>query len=227
MQPYELDREALYRKFQTKAEGLSSKEAEHRLADFGPNEIERGRKKSYLIAYLRQYVQFFAVLLEVASLLAFIADHYVPDQGNDILGYAIIIAVIINATFTFWQEYKADRSMEALLSLMPTMVTLLREGSRLTIDAKGLVPGDIILLEEGDKIAADAVLTEQTTLTSIPLPLTENLNLQDGRSKRKIVQQEPWMQKTWSLQGLLSFQAVGGLLSLPQDWRRNSARSRH
>ncbi len=164
MQPFRLDKKALYEKFQTREEGLGHKEAERRLESFGPNEIESGRKKSYLKAYFKQYVQFFAILLEIASLLAFIADLYVPDQGNDILGYAIIVAVIINATFTFWQEYKADKSMEALLSLMPTMVTVVREGSRVTTDAKMLVPGDIILLEEGDKIAADAVLTEQTTL---------------------------------------------------------------
>ncbi len=182
MQPYRLDREALYRKFHTKAEGLSAKEAERRLTDFGPNEIESGRKKNYLKEYLRQYVQFFAVLLEVASFLAFTADRYVPNEGNDILGYAIIIAVVINATFTFWQEYKADKSMEALLRLMPSMVTLLREGNRQTIDAKGLVPGDIILLEEGDKIAADAVLTEQTTLYIN----TSALNGESKPSKREI-----------------------------------------
>ncbi|WP_345975382.1 cation-transporting P-type ATPase [Sulfurimonas sp. HSL3-7] len=164
MEPFRLGREALYREFHTKAQGLSAKEAARRLTDFGPNEIESGKKKSYLKAYVRQYVQFFAILLEVAAFLAFIADHYVPGEGNDILGYAIIVAVIINATFTFWQEYKADKAMEALLRLMPTMVTLLREGNTQTIDAKGLVPGDIILLEEGDKIAADAVLTEQTAL---------------------------------------------------------------
>ena len=164
MEPFRLGREELYREFHTKEEGLSEKEAERRLTDFGFNEIETGTKKSYLKEYFRQYVQFFAILLEVAAFLAFIADRYVPDQGNDILGYAILVAVIINATFTFWQEYRADKAMEALLKLMPTMVTLLRDGSTQTIDAKGLVPGDIILLEEGDKIAADAVLTEQTTL---------------------------------------------------------------
>jgi sodium/potassium-transporting ATPase subunit alpha len=164
MEPFRLGREDLYREFHTQAEGLSAKEATRRLMDFGPNEIESGTKKSYLKEYFRQYVQFFAILLEVAAFLAFIADHYVPGEGNDVLGYAIIIAVIINATFTFWQEYKADKAMEALLRLMPTMVTLLREGNTQTIDAKGLVPGDILLLEEGDKIAADAVLTEQTAL---------------------------------------------------------------
>jgi sodium/potassium-transporting ATPase subunit alpha len=164
MEPFRLSREELYREFHTKEEGLSAKEAERRLTDFGFNAIETGTKKSYLKAYVRQYVQFFAILLEVAALLAFIGDHYLPGQGNDILGYAIVVAVAINATFTFWQEYRADKAMEALLKLMPTMVTLLRDGSTQTIDAKGLVPGDIILLEEGDKIAADAVLTEETSL---------------------------------------------------------------
>ncbi|MDA3945397.1 MAG: cation-transporting P-type ATPase [Helicobacteraceae bacterium] len=164
MEPFRLGREELYQEFHTKAEGLSAQEAERRLTDFGHNAIETGTKKSYLKEYVKQYVQFFAILLEVAAVLAFIADRYVPGQSNDILGYAIVVAVVINATFTFWQEYKADKAMEALLKLMPTMVTLLRGGTTQTIDAKGLVPGDIILLEEGDKIAADAVLTEETSL---------------------------------------------------------------
>ncbi len=164
MEPYRLEREQLYQKFRTQAEGLSPKEAARRLADFGPNTIEGGKKKHYLKEYFGHYLQFFALLLEAAAFLAFIADHYAPNEGNDILGYAILIAVVINATFTFWQEYKADKAMEALLKLMPTMVTLLRGGGTLTIDAGELVPGDILLLEEGDRIAADAVLTENTGL---------------------------------------------------------------
>ena len=164
MEPYRLEREQLYQKFRTQAEGLSPKEAARRLADFGPNTIEGGKKKRYLKEYFGHYLQFFALLLEAAAFLAFIANHYAPNEGNDILGYAILIAVVINATFTFWQEYKADKAMEALLKLMPTMVTLLRGGGTLTIDARELVPGDILLLEEGDRIAADAVLTVNTGL---------------------------------------------------------------
>lgn len=164
MQAYKLSHEELFQKFHTDKNGLSTKEAHRRLVDFGENKIQSASKKNYLKEYLKQYIQFFALLLETAALLAFIADKYVPNEGNDILAYAIIIAVIINATFTFWQEYKADKAIDALMRLMPSMVTLMRDAEVRTIDAKNLVPGDIIVLEEGNKIAADAVLIQSTSL---------------------------------------------------------------
>lgn len=100
----------------------------------------------------------------MAALLSFIADHYAPNEGSDILGYAIFGAVIINATFTFWQEYRADKAMEELLKLMPTNVSLRREGKIASITAHEIVPGDIMLLEEGDKVAADGIILEANSL---------------------------------------------------------------
>lgn len=160
MNVFKLSKEELFSKFNTQDSGLSNIEASSRLENFGFNEFQSAEKKSYLKEYFKQYIQFFALLLEAAAFLAFIANLYVPNEGNDILGYAIIIAVVINATFTFWQEYKADKAMEALLKLMPTMVKVIREKELKSIDSKGLVPGDIIMIDEGDKIAADAVLIE-------------------------------------------------------------------
>ena len=157
MEAYKLNHEELFKEFHTNKNGLSTKEANRRLVDFGENKIQSASKKNYLKEYLRQYIQFFALLLETAALLAFVADYYVPKEGNDILAYAIIIAVIINATFTFWQEYKADKAIDALMRLMPSMVTLMRDDKVCNIDTRNLVPGDIIVLEEGNKIAADAV----------------------------------------------------------------------
>ncbi len=182
MQTFKLEKAKLFEKFHTSENGLSSREARNRLADFGSNEIQDTNKKSYIKEYLKQYMQFFAVLLEVAALLAFIADKYVPNEGNDILAYAILAAVFINATFTFWQEYKADKAMQALLKLMPTMVKAMRDSKMQTINAKDLVPGDIIVLEEGDKIAADAVLIQNSTLYIN----TSALNGESRPSKREL-----------------------------------------
>ncbi len=158
------DARALYRRYRSRAEGLNAREAAQRLQEFGPNTLQEAERKNYLAAYLRQYTQFFAVLLEVAALLSFVADRYAPGEGSDILGIAIACAVVINATFSFWQEYKADKAMEALLRLMPTLVNVLRDAAQTRIDSRELVPGDVILLEEGDKVAADAVLLEATSL---------------------------------------------------------------
>lgn len=162
----------LLRILKTSEEGLTTSKVSRRQKEFGPNVLEEEEKKNYLLSYLKQYVQFFAILLEVAAMLSFVADHYAPNQGNDILGYAILGAVIINATFSFWQEYRADKAMAALLELMPTMVTVRRDNTITTIDSKDLTIGDIIILTEGDKVAADGILLESTSLYLNLSPLT-------------------------------------------------------
>ena len=164
MKPFELSKENLLREFRTSEEGLSNKEISKRRKEFGPNVIEPKKEKNYVKEYFLQYVQFFPILLEIAGVLAFVAQYYQPGQGNDVLGYAIFGAVFINASFTFWQNFKADKAMEALLKLMPTIVKVKREGGTLEVDASELVPGDLIVLEEGDKIAADAVLLQANEL---------------------------------------------------------------
>jgi len=163
-QLFALDRQALFLRLKTSEEGLSAEQVARRLMEFGPNELATAAKKNYSLAYLSQYSHFFAILLEVAAILSFVADRYDPGQGSDILGYAIFGAVIINATFTFWQEYRADKAMEELLKLMPTKVSLRRESKVVTTTAHEIVPGDIMLLEEGDKVAADGILIETNSL---------------------------------------------------------------
>jgi sodium/potassium-transporting ATPase subunit alpha len=164
MQLFTLDKNTLLRQLKSSESGLSSALVARRLREFGPNVLERAVKKNYLLAYCGQYAQFFAILLEVAALLSFVADHYDPGQGNNFLGYAILGAVIINATFTFWQEYRADKAMEELLKLIPTRVSVKRNGEVVQAEAEGLVPGDIMLLEEGDKVAADGIVIEANSL---------------------------------------------------------------
>ena len=161
---FALGQRDLLRRLKSSENGLSPEQVARRLREFGPNELVTAPKKNYLLAYLGQYSNFFAILLEVAAILAFVADHYAPGEGSDILGYAIVGAVIINATFTFWQEYRADKAMEELLKLMPAKVSLRREGNMVATTAREIVPGDIMLLEEGDKVAADGILLEVNSL---------------------------------------------------------------
>lgn len=159
-----LDKATLMRRLQTTEQGLSLPQVERRQREFGSNVLEQAAKKNYLLSYLSQYCHFFALLLEVAAGLAFVADHYAPGEGSDILAWAILGAVIITATFTFWQEYRTDKVMAALLMLMPTLVSVRRQGEVVSVDSKDLVPGDVMLLEEGDKVAADGVLIESNSL---------------------------------------------------------------
>ena len=178
------EKAALLYSLKTSEQGLTDSQVSRRQQEFGPNVLEEAEKKNYLLSYLKEYAQFFAILLEVAAVLSFIADRYAPDQGNDILGYAILGAVIINATFTFWQEYRADKAMEELLKLMPTLVNVRRAGGVATVDSKELVPGDVMILEEGDKVAADGVLLEATSLYL-------NLSSLNGESAPASRQSEP------------------------------------
>jgi sodium/potassium-transporting ATPase subunit alpha len=164
MQVSALSREEIFSTLQTGENGLDGGEAGRRLARYGPNELETRRRKNYLRLYLTRYTQFFALLLEVAAALSFIATIYAPGEGFDLLGYAILGAVIVNASFAFWQEYKADRTVEALRKMIPSLVRVRRNGEPGKIQTREVVPGDILLLEEGDRIAADAVLIEDNSL---------------------------------------------------------------
>lgn len=154
----------ILKSLQSTEKGLSKAEAEQRLQSFGLNQIAQKKRKDYRIEYLKEYISFFPILLEVAGVLALIADYYQPNQGNDILAYAVFAAVFLNATFTFWQKFKADKAMEALLKLIKSEATVLRDGKWQTIDATKVVPGDILQLEEGEKIAADAILLSANDL---------------------------------------------------------------
>lgn len=161
MDIYALSPDELLHEFSSSPEGLSASEVSIRRKKFGPNEIEKKQKKNYIKEYLLQYFQFFAILLEVAAILSFIANRYSPGEGYDILGSAIIAAVVINATFAFWQEYKADKTVEALRKLIPSSITVRREGKNQKIPAVSLVPGDILILEEGDRIGADGIILSE------------------------------------------------------------------
>lgn len=164
MQLFTLEKAALLHWLKTSERGLSFAQAQRRLQEFGPNLLEPAVPKNYLRAYGRQYTQFFALLLEGAAVLAFIAGHYAPGEGSNILGCAILGAVVVNATFTFWQEYRADRAMAELLKLIPVIVPVRRSGKTVLVRGENLVPGDIMLLEEGSRIAADGIVLQTDSL---------------------------------------------------------------
>ncbi|MDG6256880.1 MAG: cation-transporting P-type ATPase [Methanomicrobiaceae archaeon] len=164
MSLYPLQKEEILSHLKTSESGLEEQEVARRLAEVGPNEIEKRKKKNYFKEFMLQFTQFFAILLEVAAVLSFIADYYAPGEGYDILGFAILGAVIVNATFAFWQEYKADKTVEALLKLIPTLVKVRRGGEIREVNVRVIVPGDILIIEEGDRIAADAVVLEANSL---------------------------------------------------------------
>lgn len=145
---------------QSGVDGLFAKEAARRLAEFGPNTVERVRGEPLALRFVKNFTHFFAVILWVAAGLAFIADRWGPGQGMVTLGFAIIGVIVINGAFSFWQEFRAEKAIHSLQRLIPHEATVLREGQAEKVPAAEIVPGDILLLEEGDQVPADCRLFE-------------------------------------------------------------------
>ena len=144
--------------------GLDEQEAAKRLQECGPNVLEETGKESLLKAYLRQFWNFFSVLLIIGALLSFLAEYLDPGKGNLYIGIAIVLVVILNSTFAFIQEYQAAKTMESFRQLLPPHAKALRDGKIRDILASEIVAGDVILVEEGDKIPADGRLIETNVL---------------------------------------------------------------
>ena len=146
------------------AGGLSSAEAQRRQAEFGANRIERIRGESLGWQFAREFVHFFALILWLAAGLAFVAESREPGQGMATLGWAIVGVILINGMFSFWQAYRAERAIAALTDLLPRQVTALRDGQARRLGADQLVPGDVVLLQEGDSVPADCRVIEASGL---------------------------------------------------------------
>jgi magnesium-transporting ATPase (P-type) len=139
------------------ARGLDSAEASRRLARVGPNEIRRRRGPRLLRRLLAQFTHLMAGLLWAAAGIAWFA-------GLGELAVAIVAVNLVNGAFSFWQEYRAERATAALTRLIPLQARVVRDGVERSVPAEELVPGDLLLLAEGDRISADARLLESASL---------------------------------------------------------------
>ena len=151
--------------FKTSSKGISQQEAEKRLEKYGLNEIKEEKKISIFQIFFSQFKSPLIIILLAAIILTLIIGKYT----DSIL---ISIIVIVNALLGFAQEYKAEKSIEALKKLTSLKATVIRDGNEKRILAKELVPGDIIRLEEGEKIPADARLLETISLETHESALT-------------------------------------------------------
>jgi sodium/potassium-transporting ATPase subunit alpha len=148
----------------TTTTGLDAPEAARRLAEFGPNHVEEVPREHLLLVFAREFTHFFAVILWIGAALAFVAEQFDPGQGMGRLGIAIVGVIFVNGFFSFWQEYKAEQAVAALRQLLPQKVQVLRGGTIVEILATELVPGDIVVLEEGNFVPADCRLIEASGL---------------------------------------------------------------
>lgn len=147
----------VYKTLTTTPQGISEAEANLRLKQFGYNELPEPQTRPLILRFTDQLTHFMALLLWVAGILAFISQ--TPE-----LGWAIWAVIWINAIFSFWQEYQAEKALSALKTILPSQAKVYRDGKLSVIAARELVSGDVMQLEEGDKISADARLIESQSL---------------------------------------------------------------
>ena len=141
-------------------DGLSSAEATRRLAEYGPNRIQKGKRRHPIVRLLREFFRFFSVILWVAAGLAFVAEGAQPGDGMAHIGLAVIAVILISGAFSFWQEHRMERTLAALQQLLPQQTKVMRNASVRLLPIEQLVPGNVIALEQGDNIPADCRLIE-------------------------------------------------------------------
>lgn len=169
-----LSAEEVYSSLESTPQGLTEIEAQQRLTRFGPNELPEPTQRPLWLRFTDQLTHFMALLLWVAGTLAFISH-------TAALGWAIWAVILINAGFSFSQEFRAERALAALKNVLPNLVRVYRGGELAQIPAGELVRGDVVQLEEGDRIPADARLVSAeslyldiSVLTGESLPVARN-----------------------------------------------------
>lgn len=148
-----------------KERGLSEKEAERRLLEYGPNELDQEPGPSPWQLFINQFQDFMILVLLVATAISAVLGEYLD-------ALAVLAIVVLNAVLGFIQEYRAERSLEALKELTAPTCTVIRDGQTKRIDARELVPGDIVVLEGGDRVPADIRLIESSVLQTEEAALT-------------------------------------------------------
>lgn len=138
--------------------GLSVAEAAARLGREGPNILTQRRRESGLVKFLRQLTNLFALLLWAGAGLSFLAERLAPGEGNLYIGSALVCVVILNGIFSYWQQHKAEQIMAGFSQMLPARAKAIRDGVLADLPAAELVRGDVIFLEEGDRVPADARL---------------------------------------------------------------------
>ena len=165
--------ERLLRDLRGRPEGLSERESERRLIIFGRNELAKRARTRWPRELGRQFIHPLALLLWVAAGMAFAT-------GTAALSVAIVAVIVLNALFAFFQERHAEHAVEALSAYLPARARVRREGKETPVDAAKLVPGDVVVIREGDQVSADCRLLagslemDVSTLTGESLPVVRS-----------------------------------------------------
>lgn len=171
--------ERIFEKYQTSAEGLKNSEISKRQEKYGLNRLKEEKKQSPIMLFLMQFFDILIILLIVAAIAAYIV-------GDSLDSYVILFVVILNAIIGFSQEYRAEKAMEKLKGLISAEAVVKRDGEIQVIPSIELTIGDIVIIEEGDKVPADLLLIktnelriDESSLTGESRPVSKNIDYED------------------------------------------------
>jgi len=185
-----MDKEAVLQAVKSGPNGLSSEEAKHRLSEYGYNELKEKKRRTAIQMFLEEFKDIFILLLIVATIFSVTIGYYDLLSGKaegflDAYTDAIVIGIIVIlvAVAGFIQEYRAEKALEALRKLTAPKAQVMRDGKEMIIPAREIVPGDLLLLETGDTVPADARLIEaiemkadEAVLTGESTPVNKNVS---------------------------------------------------
>ncbi len=182
MRPYTESVEKVLADLDSSRDGLSAKEAKKRLETFGKNSIEQGKGTSLLKIFVDQFRSFLVYILFIAATVAFLV-------GEQLDAAAIFAILLINAVLGFAQEYKAEKALKALKEMVVLKTVVVRGGKEQEVNAEEIVPGDIVVLREGDKVPADmriirafSVSADESMLTGESVPASKNAEAMESET---------------------------------------------
>ncbi len=162
---YSLSAGEIVRELGTGSSGIGTREAEERLQRYGKNALREEARESRLQVFLRQFKSVLIVILIIAAAVSFLV-------GATLDAVAILIIVVLNALLGFSQERQAGEAIEALKKMLVQHAVVVRDGKQQEIDATGVVPGDLVVLEMGERVPADLVILEARSRVVDEAPLT-------------------------------------------------------
>ncbi len=175
-QAYNLSIEELFKEFDTGKDGLSKEEASKRLEENGPNELQTTEQKSKIKMFLEQFKDVLVIILLVAALMSLFIQNY-SDAA------IMLIIVMVNAVIGFFQEFKAEQILNKLKDLVQSPAKVIRNGEQMEISQSDLVLGDLVLLDEGDKVPADLRIIQSFNLKTNDFALTGESMPQEKQNK--------------------------------------------
>lgn len=173
MIPHSTKQNDLLKELETdRASGLTSEQVRQKFEQFGENKLKERKKKSNIQRFFDQFKDVMIIILLIAAVISFGIAIYEGEPKEFFEPFLIVLIVVINAVMGMLQESKAEKALDALKSMSAPHARVIRDGKEVVIDAYGLVPGDIIKLEAGDFIPADARLLNSLSLKSEESALT-------------------------------------------------------